>query len=197
MFDMKEEFKKLNNEMSQLRQEQKELKKENNQLKIDNESLKKKYEKEFNQALYRIEQLERKTKVNNVVLTGMIIDTSDTKILTETVGNFIEQHLEIKPQIKIARKLGEKTCLIELHTSRDKEMVMANKAKLKNIKGKRLYINNDLTVKERDVQKNIRTRAKEEREKGSDVKIGYNKISINGVVWRWSSVEDKLVLAKN
>jgi hypothetical protein len=43
-----------------------------------------------------------------------------------------------------------------------------------------VYIEDDMTKKERDTQKKLRTLAKEEREKGLRVKVGYKKIWIEG-----------------
>ncbi|KAF2898292.1 hypothetical protein ILUMI_07886 [Ignelater luminosus] len=74
---------------------------------------------EFHLAVNRIQQLERKAKESTMVLTGLTPDTSDTKMLTETMSNLIEKRLKIKPQVEIAYK---KACLIELDSNRDKAM---------------------------------------------------------------------------
>lgn len=44
------------------------------------------------------------------------------------------------------------------------------------MKGKNLFIDNDLTWKERQVQKEIRMTAEAEREKGTKVRISYRKL---------------------
>jgi hypothetical protein len=50
---------------------------------------------------------------------------------------------------------------------------------LKERKGERMYIGNDLTNEERKTQKKLRQVAREERDRGKKVKIGYRKIQIN------------------
>lgn len=96
--------------------------------------------------------------------------------------------------INNVRKLGEKRCLIELKNEQDKKKLMQAKSKLKNLKGETIYINDDLTNREREMQKIIRQMAKKERENGKTVKIGYRKLIVNGTEWRWNS--DKEILVK-
>ncbi|KAL6256727.1 hypothetical protein P5V15_011655 [Pogonomyrmex californicus] len=50
--------------------------------------------------------------------------------------------------------------------------------KEKNLKGKNIFIDNDLTWKERQVQKEIRMIAEAEKETGAKVKISYRKLKL-------------------
>jgi hypothetical protein len=43
-----------------------------------------------------------------------------------------------------------------------------------------MYIDDDLTKEERETQKKLRELAREERDRGKRVKIGYRKIQITG-----------------
>jgi hypothetical protein len=43
----------------------------------------------------------------------------------------------------------------------------------------------DLTKEERETQKKLRELAREERDRGKSVKMGYRKIQINGDWFRW------------
>ncbi|KAK9708134.1 hypothetical protein QE152_g27364 [Popillia japonica] len=55
---------------------------------------------------------------------------------------------------------------------------MSNKQKLK---GKRVYIDDDLTKREREIQGRLIEVAKAERNRGKQVRVGYQKISVEGV----------------
>ncbi|KAF2901314.1 hypothetical protein ILUMI_04870 [Ignelater luminosus] len=44
----------------------------------------------------------------------------------------------------------------------------------------------------RDKQKQIRLMAEEEKKMGKDVKIGYNKHTIDGIIWRWNSTKERI-----
>lgn len=59
---------------------------------------------------------------------------------------------------------------------------MSNKHKLK---GTKIYIDNDMTLKERIIQAEIRKIAREEIGKGHKIKVGYRKITIEGEEHMW------------
>lgn len=65
-----------------------------------------------------------------------------------------------------------KIILTGLDSWETKQEVMKNKSKLK---GSSIYIDNDLTRKERDIQGNLVEIAKEEVKKGNRVRIGFRK----------------------
>jgi hypothetical protein len=53
-------------------------------------------------------------------------------------------------------------------------------------------IDDDLTKEERATQKKLRELAREERDRGKKVKIGYSKIQINRDWFRWDEKQEKL-----
>ena len=67
----------------------------------------------------------------------------------------------------------------EIDSWEEKNEIMENKSKLKGVRGK-IYIENDLTVQERNVRRILLNKAKDLRESGSRVKIGYYWIEIDG-----------------
>jgi hypothetical protein len=62
---------------------------------------------------------------------------------------------------------------------------MLNKSKLKERKDERMYIDDDLAKEERKTQMKLREVAKEERDRGKKMKIGYRKMQINGELFIW------------
>ncbi|KAK9712760.1 hypothetical protein QE152_g24755 [Popillia japonica] len=154
LISIQQENKVLKNENMVLRQENAEIKKEDREMRID------------------IERREKEQRRNNIVMTGLPIDTDNTNILKEAMENFIKEHLEIDVKVQIATKLGAKTCLIALGSKEEKFKIIENKKKLKELQTHKIFINDDLTKKEREKQTIIRKAAKEERIKGNTVKIG-------------------------
>ena len=71
-----------------------------------------------------------------------------------------------------------------------KMKIMKNKFKLKGI-DKSLYIDDDLTKTEADVQKQLRDMAVIERKKNNTVKVGYRKICVNGNWRNWDELDKK------
>ena len=70
----------------------------------------------------------------------------------------------------------------------EKIRVMKEKRKLE----KRIYIDDDLTRKEREVQQQIRRMAKARREKDEYLMIGYKKLKIEKRWYRWYENEERL-----
>jgi hypothetical protein len=69
--------------------------------------------------------------------------------------------------------------------------MMLNKSKLKERKGERMYINDDLTNEERKTQKKLTEVAREEKDRGKREKIGCRKKQINGEGFIWDERERK------
>ncbi|KAJ8956684.1 hypothetical protein NQ318_014039 [Aromia moschata] len=188
------EVKTLQQEIRKLRTEQKDFKEEIKHLKEINENMKEEMEeikKEITESKERMEKLEGDKRRKNIVIQGIKMNTNDTKILKQNVEKLIETELGIKIKTESARKIGEKTCLVELISKDDKNTVMQNKSKLKNMQDK-VYINDDLSKKEREIQTRLRKIAKEERDKGNSVKVGFQKLIIDQQVWKWNRENEKL-----
>lgn len=69
-----------------------------------------------------------------------------------------------------------------MSSQEEKTKVMQSKSKLK---GKNIFIDNDLTENESCVQKKLREVATKERQEGKTVKVGYKKLIIEGKDWLW------------
>lgn len=129
-----------------------------------------------------------------MILTGIEIDTNDTKIIAGAIKDVFREGLKLTIEPKKVLKIGSKTCLVEMENMEDKRKLMENKYKLKEIKDKRIYVNDDLTKNELEIRKKLRAIAQEEKLKGKEVKIGYSKLTVDGNVWRWNKSKDKLEL---
>lgn len=186
---MKDEQQNTHEEVTKIREENRILHEENQQLKKENKDIK----EQLNNLENKMEWLERQRRKNNVIMHGLKMDTPDNNIIKQMVKTVIEDKLEINVQIKSAQKIGGKTCIIELESEEDKEKVMKNKNKLRNLTEQKIYINNDETIIEREKNREIRNFAKMERNKGKNVKIGYNKVTVQGNVWKWKPELKKMM----
>ena len=74
-------------------------------------------------------------------------------------------------KIKNAYQIQNKIYLIELENFAEKLEILKNKMKLKNTKYSKVYINSDLTKKEREIQKKIREVANIEKRTNQNVKV--------------------------
>lgn len=144
------------NELKIIRKEQKESDEQIKELKKTNEKM----EKELSAAIARIELLERDKKKKNLVVTGFHTNTKDDKILREQLKDFITRNLEVHVKLNSAGRIGDKTFVMEMDCMSDKLTILKNKSKLRNIKEFKIYIDSDMTKKEREIQQRIRKRRK-------------------------------------
>lgn len=200
--DIKMDQRKNREDMKMLQKEIKELRKEQVDHKEELKKIKEIYEsamteidslrQELTEANGKITKLEEEKRKKNIIMQGLTINSNDRNIIKEEMGNFIKEKLEIEIKINNAVKLGNATCMLELDNLDEKIAVMKNKYKLKTVRNERVFINDDMTKEERGIQKEIRRIAKEEINKGTVVKVGYQKLIKDGQVWRWNKARHRL-----
>lgn len=172
----------MREEQKEYRKEIRELREENIQIKQENVALK----QQIQEIERRVDNLEKEKRRKNVVIQGLEVNTNNQNILKEEVEDFMKSTLKINTEIKGARKLSKKVILVEMKNTTDKEDVMKNKSKLKEVRNTKIYINDDMSKNEREIQGKIRQKAKEEATNGKNVKIGFQKLIINEEEWVWN-----------
>ncbi|KAH0812087.1 hypothetical protein GEV33_010708 [Tenebrio molitor] len=194
---MREEIKTLRKELAAMREENGELRKE---LVTVREEMRRREEKgqvekadwtkRMKMIEEKMEQREKKERKNNVIITGIGAKSGNIERgMEEWLGREIGVKVNVKEAFKINK---DKMMLAKIESWEQKKNILLNKSKLKEKEDERMYIDDDLTKEEREIQKKLRELAREERNKGKRVKIGYRKIQINGEWFRWDEREEKL-----
>lgn len=136
----------------------------------------------------RLEKQEKDNKRNNIIIKGLEI--KNPKMAGTEVENFIQNSLQVSVKVRNAFTIGKqeekKVTVAEISTFTEKLAIMKNKARLK---GNNIYIEDDLTKEEQQIQTAIKKVAREEREKGKKTQIGYRKLKVNNVQYEWSNEE--------
>jgi len=127
-------------------------------------------DREIDKVRRMVVDKEKEERKDNIVIKGVDIEEEDLK---KWVSEFIKEKMEIEVEIVSCRKSG-KVLVAKLKDGQMKRKVMESKSKLK---GGRIFIENDLR-QERKTQEKINKWAKEEREKGKEVKIGFARMRI-------------------
>ncbi|XP_026827641.1 vicilin-like seed storage protein At2g18540 [Ooceraea biroi] len=152
-------------------------------------------EEQMEMMIARMKQLERKDdererreRRNNIIMKGEGIPTegSPKEIIKQTLRQELQIEADIEDAYWIKREQGRRMLVAKLGSWQQKKEILIKKSKMK---GKKLYIDNDLTKKERDVQKEITGIARTKREQGEEVKIGYKKLIANGKTFIWEEEE--------
>lgn len=134
----------------------------------------------------RIEAQDRRTRSNNVIVSGLKnVNMAPIEMIKNLFKNELQVECNIKSASILKRQEASVIIIAELDNRIDKINIMENKSKLK---GKDIYIDNDYTQEEREIQRSIRMRAKEEKQKGKRIKIFYNKLMIEDKMWVWNAL---------
>ncbi|XP_076291000.1 uncharacterized protein LOC143214172 [Lasioglossum baleicum] len=147
-------------------------------------------ERRLKEIVIEWERKEKQERKNNIIIRGEEIENRvETKqIVKDILEKMVEAEVEINEAAEIGR--GKRAILVKLGSWEEKRKVMDAKRKLK---GRKLYIDDDLTRKEREVQETLREKAREERENGNKTNVGYKKIWIGETVWIWNEQTGQLI----
>lgn len=137
----------------------------------------------------KIERTEKEKIRNNLVVTGFEAGTDDEDELKGTMESFIQRELQVEVKVRKAYKIGQRRQILEMQGWNDKLKILGEKRKLK---GTKIFIDSELTYREREIQRKIREIAKKERDGGATVKVKYMKLEINGRVLNWDDREKRL-----
>jgi hypothetical protein len=138
----------------------------------------------------KIEKLEKDKIRNNLIVTGMRMETENEELLRNTMEKMINKKLSLNVKVKKAYKIGQDRYNVEMNNWNEKLKVLKTKGKLR---GKEIYIDSALTLTEREIQKNIRDFAKKEIINGATVRVKYQGVEIDGRSWKWNKMEQKLM----
>lgn len=127
---------------------------------------------------------EKEERRNNNVIKGWEIGEM---ITNEKAKEFIKKELDVEVRVKRSRMSG-RIIVVSLEGAEMKRETMINK---KRLKGKSIFIENDLTWEERKIQERINRWAKEEKEKGRAVKIGFARVMIDEIWKKWEEMEEE------
>ncbi|KAH0810075.1 hypothetical protein GEV33_012716 [Tenebrio molitor] len=171
--EMKKMLEKIMEDVGEIKEENRKMSRELEQLKSMMREKEEKWEREkmelkekMTKLEEKMEEQEKRVRKKNIVVTGLDEEECENE---KKLEKWMKAELEVEVRVKEMYKInGGKMIVAELESWGEKRKVMENK--LREKKGKRVYIEDDMTKKERDTQKKLRTLAKEEREKGLRVK---------------------------
>jgi len=132
-----------------------------------------------------MERRDREDRKNNIIIKGLAIEKNENDLKGKT-EKFIESKIKVKAEILYARRIGNRNWILaKVANFEQKIKIMESK---KSLGEEKIYIDNDRTRKEREIQKEvIRTvKQEKERDKNAEIKIGFGKFSVNGIWYYWN-----------
>lgn len=178
----KDDIKTINDQMKSYGEEIRSLKEEIIKKEVDWEREKKDLRGEIETLKAKLESQEKISKKNNLVIKGINFGNLNLK---QGINDFFQKEMGIVTMVEDAYKVGKpdtKVTIVRCSSFEQKLEILKQKQKL----SKHTYIDSDLTRDEQKVQAAIRKIAREEKSKGKKTRIGYRKIQIDGVDYKWS-----------
>ncbi|KAK4886832.1 hypothetical protein RN001_003103 [Aquatica leii] len=139
----------------------------------------------------QLEIQEKNKKIHNIIIKGLQLPNNNLETNIET---FLNQELNTEVNVTEAFKVGKKSdsmvIVAKLKSRTQKQLILTNKNKLK---GKSVYIENDLTKAELEIQSILRQHANEELKKGRKAKIAYQKLYVDNELYIWNKKQKQLI----
>lgn len=136
-------------------------------------------------AEYEWELKERRRRKNNLVIRGVGAERYESM---HEVKQKMERKLGIRMEIKRCRE-GREGIVVEMGSVRNKIEVMRRKGGLKETGW---WVDDDFTEREKRVQEWLRKIEEEETRNGLRVKIGYMKIRVEGIWYKWDEEKGQI-----
>lgn len=184
---LKKELQETKEKLKSLEEKWNEREEERRNEKSDNEEMKRRI-RENEKTIEDKIRLDRK---KNIIVKGLTADREQAELEGE-VKRVLEGLAGKEVEVEEICNLGSensKIQLVKMKSWNDKKLVMKNKSKLGNSK---IYIEDDLTIKERNIQAEIYKVMKRERENNKRANAGYKRLWIEGKEFRWSEEKNEL-----
>lgn len=134
---------------------------------------------------YIYEIAERKNRRRNIFVKGTRTTGAGIK---EELVEFLGEKTGVKIYVNKVRIIGG-GLVVEMESMANKLDLMKNK---KFLRGTDIRIEDDLTNREKEVQEWLKSIEKEERKNGLEVRVGYLKIRVDGIQYRWVEKRGRL-----
>lgn len=146
----------------------------------------------------RVDDLERRERKNCAIITGLEVTRADVKVVVNNTLAKLDQPVTVAEANVFNVQGGATKVFVRFHSFDDKLSVFKQKIKMTGPGGSgQVYINDDLTRGEREMQFYGRSLAKTLRAQNKTVRMGYGKMCVDGE-WRvWDKDTKTFVSRKN
>jgi len=135
-----------------------------------------------------VTEKDREERRRNIILKGIRPPKEiekDRKKVSEWIEKLFREKMGVDINVQGCRESGT-VIVAKLESEEEKREVMRNKYKLK---GGNIFIENDLSWEERNIQVKINRWVREQKVKGLEVKIGIGRVRVKGVWRAWAEIE--------
>lgn len=113
----------------------------------------------------------------NLIVRGLVVEGNE---LLSNMNRFFESNFQLHDKIIEAKRLSNDKNIIWVKTEDCTSKLSILKNKKARLKDQRIFIDNDLSEKERSIENKVREFARPERAKGKSVIVGFLKDQVDG-----------------
>lgn len=147
------------------------------------------------------DDLENRSRRNNLIFYGVpenqntpeTWDDCGRKILDIIVNDIKLEGItdrDVERAHRLGGQFGKRPIIVKFMHFRVKEKILLAR---RNLKGTNIFINEDFSTKIRQEREILTAEMKNAREKGDTATVTFNKLKINGKIYKYSWEEDKIV----
>ncbi|XP_077531255.1 uncharacterized protein LOC144143361 [Haemaphysalis longicornis] len=160
------------------------------------------FDEQFNQMSKRIDDLENRSRRNNIIVRGIeeeVLETEEVlirKVNDEVFGNILKQKLHSIERIhRLGRKIPgtNRPVILRVGDFREKTKIFKHCSKLK---GTPFSVPGDFSKRVAATRKNLWNSTAEERKTGAKVIWAFDKIKVNNVLYAWDEVNSRRWISK-
>lgn len=169
--------------LSEISEKVKQVEEENVALKKENQDIK-----------WRLRNIERESKRNNVVFSGLTFENPRDGY--EELDKIVERATKGRAKVSgiriINTKAQGKKIVARCNTFEEKITILQSKKEMKSMeRGTPVYVDDDLPKEDRETQAKIRNEAKKRRDEGSQVKVAGTRMKIDNIWYRWNELTNQ------
>lgn len=139
-----------------------------------------------------IEKDKREKRKRNLVFKG---EKGDIRRELEKIGKEIGMKLEVEEirKVRMWREEKAKMVIVKVKSGGSRRKILENN---KKFKGREVWIEVNLTFKERKMKFKFRKIVEEEEGKGWEVRVGYRRMWIENIWWFWDEGKRSLEMER-
>lgn len=147
----------------------------------------------------RIHDLERRERKNCAIITGLGATRENVKVVVNNTFAKLDKPVTVlEANVFNTKGTGASKVFVRFHSFDDKMSVFKQKKKLTGPDGKeQVFINDDIPRGDREMQFHARAMAKTLRAQNKTVKMGYDKLCVDGEWMVWDESSKTFVSQKN
>lgn len=176
----------INEQLKRYGEEIRVLKEEAIKKEVEWEREKAELRKEVEMMKKKLENQEKKERKNNIIIRGKDFNKENAK---QEIKEFVRKEIGVEAGVEEAYRVGKSEMMMTLVKLENFEQKVEILKKKRRLGHQEIYIECDLTQEDQKVQAAIRKVAREEKKNGKRTKIGYRKILIDGISYKWSDEE--------